>query len=78
MTKGVGRPPGGPDPESPLPRFHWLRAPSPLPLRLQLSCAHQPGTAGIWTDVLRGQIPEGSQTSPPTFKDLPSEPGSFT
>ncbi|XP_016078446.1 PREDICTED: protein FAM166B isoform X2 [Miniopterus natalensis] len=36
------------------------------------------GTAGIWTDVLTGQSPEGSQTSPPTFKDLPSEPGPFT
>ncbi|XP_014386975.1 PREDICTED: protein FAM166B isoform X5 [Myotis brandtii] len=35
------------------------------------------GAAGIWTDVLTGQTPEGSQTSPPTFKDLPSEPGSF-
>ncbi|XP_039731401.1 ciliary microtubule inner protein 2B isoform X6 [Pteropus medius] len=36
------------------------------------------GTSRIWTDVLTGETPEGSQTSPLTFKDLPSEPGSFT
>ncbi|XP_001914783.2 ciliary microtubule inner protein 2B isoform X3 [Equus caballus] len=36
------------------------------------------GTAGIWTDVLMGQTSEGSQTSPPTFHDFPSEPGPFT
>ncbi|XP_032978136.1 protein FAM166B isoform X3 [Rhinolophus ferrumequinum] len=34
--------------------------------------------AGIWTDVLAGQIPEGSQTSPPTFRDLLSKPWPFT
>lgn len=67
MTKGMGRPPKGPDSVSSPPRLHWLRAPCPLPLRLQLSCAHQPGAAGIWTDVFRGQTPEGSQTSPSTF-----------
>ncbi|XP_015985844.2 protein FAM166B isoform X5 [Rousettus aegyptiacus] len=36
------------------------------------------GTARIWTDILTGETPEGSQTSPFTFKDLPSETGSFT
>ncbi|XP_036117278.1 protein FAM166B isoform X4 [Molossus molossus] len=36
------------------------------------------GEGRIWTDVLTGQSPEGSRPSPPTFKDLPSEPGPFT
>lgn len=60
MTKGLGRCPGGTDLVSPSPRLHWLCAPCSLPLRFQLSCAQQPGTAGIWTDEVRGQIPEGS------------------
>lgn len=62
----------------PIPRLHWLCAPRPLPLRLQLSCAQQPGTAGIWAEALTRQCPEGPQISPPTSQDIPSEPGSFT
>ncbi|XP_063144599.1 ciliary microtubule inner protein 2B isoform X3 [Rattus norvegicus] len=68
VTEGVRRTPGSPDSASPspAPRLHWLRAPCPLPLWFQLPCAHQPGAAGIWTDVLRGQGAEGPQTSFPT------------
>lgn len=68
VTAGVRRTPGCPDSASPspAPRLHRLRAPCPLPLWLQLPCAHQPGAAGIWTDVLRGQGAEGPQTSFPT------------
>ncbi|XP_031232597.1 protein FAM166B [Mastomys coucha] len=54
-------------------RLHRLRAPCSLPLWRQLPCAHQPGAAGIWADVLTGQGTEGPQTSShgfpaPTFR----------
>lgn len=63
---------------SPTPRLHWLRAPRPLPLWLQLPGAHQPGPAGIWADVLTltGQGAEGSQTCLPTPQVQLPEPGS--
>lgn len=60
MTKGLGMCREGTDCVCPPPRLHWLRAQGPLPLRLQLSCAQQPGAAGVWRDEVSGQVPEGS------------------
>lgn len=76
VTEGTGRPQDALTRHLPSPRLHWLRAPCPLPLWLQLPGAHQPGAAGIRADVLTGRGAEGPQTSLPTPQTQLSESGS--
>lgn len=79
VTKGEGRPQDVLTQHLPrTSRFHGLRAPGPLPLWLQLPCAHQPGAAGIWADVLTGQGAEGPETSLPISQAQVAESGSPT